>query len=227
MMYTRERLLKAVRDAGRGGRPFTLGEVRGELGLKNRDKRELKRFRSRFRECCQILGTNLEKLGPNTFRLKAGYAEPLLVAPAQAKPAVPAQASAPAVKRALRASPPPPPLPRRTEAKKQQEAAALEQASLLDRVGVPARPDEEEDPYTQKRRPREQISYVAAEPAASARNLSFGARISSWFGRSRNEDSSTASTALSRLAVELQPKAASFEYRWIDGKLQVQRAGEK
>ena len=46
MMYTRERLLKAVRDAGRGGRPFTLGEVRGELGLKSRDKREQKRFRA-------------------------------------------------------------------------------------------------------------------------------------------------------------------------------------
>jgi hypothetical protein len=32
---------------------------------------------------------------------------------------------------------------------------------------------------------------------------------------------------LSRLAVELQPKAANFEYRWIDGKLQVQRAADK
>ena len=211
MMYTRERLLKAVRDAGRGGRPFTLGEVRGELGLKSRDKRELKRFRSRFRECTQILGDNLEKLGQNTFRLKAGYADPLLVAPP--KPA--------SGKRTLRAAPPPPPLP-----KQKQQPVTTE--SLSARVSVPARPGEEEDLYTQKRRPREQISYVAAEP--SARQLSFSDRISSWFGRSRHgnhADTSTASTALSRLAVELQPKAASFEYRWIDGKLQVQRAADK
>ncbi|HTU58370.1 MAG TPA: hypothetical protein VMF89_08050 [Polyangiales bacterium] len=211
MMYTRERLLKAVRDAGRGGRPFTLGEVRGELGLKTKDKREQKRFRSRFRECSQILGDNLERLGPNTFRLKAGYAEPVLVA--SPKPA--------AAKSALRAAPPPPPPPRQ----KQQPLAS---ENLSARVSVPPRPGEEEDLYTQKRRPREQISFVAAEP--SARQLSFSDRISSWFGRSRHghpPDTSTASTALSRLAVELQPKAASFEYRWIDGKLQVQRAADK
>ena len=59
---------------GRGGRQFTLGEVRAELGIKSRDKREQKRFRSRFRECGQMLGENLEKIGPNTFRLKAGFA---------------------------------------------------------------------------------------------------------------------------------------------------------
>lgn len=208
MMYTRERLMKAVREAGRGGRPFTLGEVRGELGLKIRDKRELKRFRSRFRECSQILGDNLEKLGPNTYRLKAGYADPLRVpapsalkSPAQLKPhAAPVRA----------------PVPVQME------------TNLLERVGVPMRPSEEEDLYTQKRRPREQISYVAATPgSAQARSRSFGERLSSWFGRSRTDDSSTASTALSRLAVELQPKAASFEYRWIDGKLQVQRAADK
>jgi hypothetical protein len=217
MMYTRERLLKAVRDAGRGGRPFTLGEVRGELGLKSRDKREQKRFRSRFRECSQILGDNLEKLGPNTFRLKAGYSEPLLVAP-------PNPAARAKVATALRAAPPPPPL--RKSQKAQPQPVATENLSA--RVGVPTRPGEEEDLYTQKRRPREQISYVAAEP--SARQLSFGDRISSWFGRSRSGnqvDTSTASTALSRLAVELQPKAASFEYRWIDGKLQVQRSADK
>ena len=169
MMYTRERLLKAVRDAGRGGRPFTLGEVRGELGLKSRDKRELKRFRSRFRECSQILGDNLEKLGPNTFRLKAGFAAPIAAAP---------------TKGALRAVPPP-----LKSSQKQAAASAVDPSSLLDRVGVPARPGEEEDLYTQKRRPREQISFVAAEP--SARNLSFGERVSSWFGRSKPESTST------------------------------------
>jgi|GEM_PF-4042783 len=220
MMYTRERLLKAVRDAGRGGRPFTLGEVRGELGLKSRDKREQKRFRSRFRECSQILGDNLEKLGPNTFRLKAGYAEPLLVAP-PTKPVARATG-------ALRAAPPPPPPRRKTQPQPEQPEQPIASANLTARVGVPARPGEEEDLYTQKRRAREQVSFVAAEP--STRQLSFGDRVSSWFGRSRSgaqAESSTASTALSRLAVELQPKAASFEYRWIDGKLQVQRAADK
>lgn len=207
MMYTRERLMKAVRDAGRGGRPFTLGEVRSELGFKSKDKRELKRFRSRFRECSQILGDNLEKLGPNTFRLKAGYSEPQLVA-------VPAAACAQVAKKSPRVPP-----------KRQPSASVEEPSNLLDRVGVPAQPGDEEDLYTLKRRPREQISYVTAE--GSARSRSLGERISSWFGRSRHEPTSTASTALSRLAVELQPKAASFEYRWIDGKLQVQRAGDK
>jgi hypothetical protein len=215
--------MKAVREAGRGGRPFTLGEVRGELGVKSQDKRELKRFRSNFRECSQILGDKLEKLGPNTFRLTAGYAEPLLVAPTVA-PASSASPAAPLrptkIKSALRAVPQP--------ASKQPVASAqLDTSSLLERVGVPARPGEEEDLYTQKRRPREQISYEAAQPGNIPRQLSFGERVSSWFGRPRHDDSGTASTALSRLAVELQPKAASFEYRWIDGKLQARTRAAK
>jgi hypothetical protein len=221
MMYTRERLMKAVREAGRNGQPFTLGEVRGELGLKSRDKREIKRFRSRFRECSQILGDKLEQLGPNTFRLKSGYAVGTAPAAISAPVAVPAPkpaASAKPNKGALREIAKPVPVA--------QPEAATTSSSLLDRVAVATNPAiDEDDPYTTKRRARAAISFEMAQP--SARKSSFGERLSSWFGRSRVEttgNTSAASTALSRLAVDLQPKAASFEYRWIDGKLQVQRA---
>jgi hypothetical protein len=212
MMYTRERLLKAVREAGASGQPFTLGEVRAKLGIKSQDKREQKRFRSRFRECSQILGENLEKLGPNTFRLRA-------VAGVQPSVAAPVQV------RALKAAP----TARGATAKK---PTAVETAPLLDRVGVQRgqgnSPVDPEDLYGSKRRPREAISYEAAAPgSATGRSPSFGERLSSWFGRSRPNNSTAAATALSRLAVELQPKAGNFEYRWINGKLQVQRAADK
>jgi hypothetical protein len=221
MMYTRERLMKAVRDAGRGGRQFTLGEVRAELGIKSRDKREQKRFRSGFRECSQIFGDKLEKIGPNTFRLTAGFA-----------PALPGKRADETVQTLL-------PL-KSTRAAIEAPAPKSESddapVSLLDRVGAPANDDE------WKRRPREQISFDKApvhdkrdararghEGAAEAtRQLSFSERISTWFGRPARAPQSTngASIALSRLAVELQPKAAGFEYRWIDGKLEVQRANK-
>jgi hypothetical protein len=206
MMYTRERLMKAVREAGRDGRQFTLGEVRAELGIKSRDKREQKRFRSRFRECTQILGDSLEKLGPNTFRLKAGYA------------------TEPAVQAAPGARPQPPQLARTRPAKAPVSASAPEDAplSLIERVGVGAASNDDE----WKRRPREQVSFVKA-PAEEARQLTLSERISTWFGRpARPQPNNGAAVALSRLAVELQPKAAGFEYRWIDGKLEVQRANK-
>jgi hypothetical protein len=220
MMYTRERLLKAVREAGASGQPFTLGEVRAKLGIKSQDKREQKRFRSRFRECSQILGDSLEKLGPNTFRLRA-------------VPGVLPSVAAPAQVRALKAVPTartsPTPTARGVSAKKQ---AAADTAPLLDRVGVQRgqadSPVDPEDLYGSKRRAREAISYEAAAPGSGqARSRSFGERLSSWFGRTRTQDSTAAATALSRLAVELQPKAGNFEYRWINGKLQVQRAADK
>jgi hypothetical protein len=209
MMYTRERLLKAVREAGASGQPFTLGEVRAKLGIKSQDKREQKRFRSRFRECSQILGDNLEKLGPNTFRLRGKALQPSGVAAPQLRALKPVAAT-----RASRAS------------------TASKQAPLMGRVGVQREqqnsPVDPEDEYGSKRRPREAISYEPAVPGSGqARSPSFGERISSWFGRTRTHDSTAAATALSRLAVELQPKAANFEYRWIDGKLQVQRAADK
>lgn len=212
MMYTRERLLKAIREAGASGQPFTLGEVRAKLSIKSQDKREQKRFRSRFRECSQILGENLEKLGPNTFRLRGKEAQPSSVAAPQLRALKPVAGARgkPAAARAAESAPLP----------------------LMERVGVQREqqnsPIDPEDEYGSKRRPREAISYEAATPGSGqGRNPSFGERISSWFGRTRTQNSTAAATALSRLAVELQPKAASFEYRWIDGKLQVQRAADK
>lgn len=216
MMYTRERLMKAVRDAGSSGQPFTLGEVRAKLGIKSQDKREQKRFRSRFRECTEILGDKLEKLGPNTFRLRG--IEPSRIAPA---PGAPARAVA---LKAVQA-------PKKAG---KQSPAQPEPAGLADRVAVQRGLDPAvtpADPYDEigaKRRPREAISFEAAAPGAGpSRSPSFGERLSSWFGRTRTQNSTAAATALSRLAVELQPKAANFEYRWIDGKLRVQRAADK
>jgi hypothetical protein len=194
MVYSREQLLKAVRDAGLDGQPFTLGTVREQLGLKTRDKRELKRFRSRFRECCSSFGpAGIEKLGPNTYRLTA--------------------AAAPA--RASRGS----------------DLAARSASSLIERVGVSAR-----QPRVAAAAPelvREELRTSAAlsaraseddvPPARGASEVGrgLGARVMSFFGRLRGQPQNTAATALSRLAVELQPNAANFQYRCIDGKMRV------
>jgi hypothetical protein len=242
MMYTRERLIKAVREAGRDGQPFTLGEVRAQLGLKSGlDKREMKRFRSRWREANQFFGDGLEKLGPNTFRLRGAQLE------AAAKVVVPVVLTPKPALKALKL-PVPPPFPKRSA----EPAAAPER--LIDRVAatatpraarvptptedgpglvIPTRdvPPPEPELYASTRRPKEAISFVTASSATRSSSSSFGERVSSWFGRSSKAptaqtaaNKSAAATALSRLAVELQPKSGGFEYRWIDGKLQVQRA---
>jgi hypothetical protein len=250
--------MKAVRDAGRSGQPFTLGEVRAELGLKSRDKRELKRFRSRFRECSQILGAHLEKLGPNTYRLKlAGLPT------SAAKPAAPAAAS-----KGAKASKQGQSQGKELSALKAPAPVADDAAAsrLIDRVGVsagqrrdrerarvqarasgsgsedrngpglrfdaePSAPERSEDPSHELPRNTRAAAFaeqpIKLPPAAAPSG--FGTRLSSWLGRVRGQNtnsSQTAATALSRLAVDLQPKAANFEYRWNDGKLQVKLTGQ-
>jgi hypothetical protein len=127
-------------------------------------------------------------------------------------------------------------LHQRPSAKKARlQPAQPEPNQLMDRAavslgstgGTPADPI---DPDAPQRRPREAVSFVSASAdgaALPARGPSLGERVSSWFGRTRAPSTRPAATALSRLAVDLQPKATGFEYRWIDGKLQVQRAADK
>lgn len=250
MMYTRERLMKAVREIGRDGQPFTLGAVRSELGLKSRDKRELKRFRSRFRECSQILGDSLEKLGPNTYRLKLADAPSGSAAARDAR--APTRRSARPASQAARpamtanAAMPAAPASREPAKPVTADAAEAQGASrLIDRVGVSTRrssprraeafapqggmqapgfaPDEAAvAPTTPTRRELTPEEHAHSSPAGPS---GLGAKLSHWLGRVRGHDTKTASTALSRLAVDLQPKAANFEYRWHDGKLQVKLAG--
>ena len=41
----------------------------------------------------------------------------------------------------------------------------------------------------------------------------------------RGREPNTAATALSRLALDLQPNAAHFQYQWVDGDLRVKVSG--
>ena len=189
MVYTRERLLKAVRDAGRDGQPFTAGAVRDQLGVKTKDKRELKRFRSAFRQVCESLGTNLERLGPNTYRLKTAGASESTARP-KARPATAAAAPG-------------------------NGAAEVAARSLqLDR-GAQA--------TSAKRSASAETSRVELEYVERDNGPGIGTRFKSWVDRlrGRNTASASAATALSRLALDLQPSAANFQYQCVDGDLRV------
>lgn len=201
MVYTQEQLMKAVREAGRTGQPFSVGEVRAQLGLKSRDKRELKRFRSRLRECCQSLGAGIEKMGPHTYRLTASALPPVQVAP-------PARSKAPQPSAA---------------------GAAVSRSALMDRVGITPRAAAEPTQRTltvdaaQKQAAQAELPLVSSH-GSHAHAAGLGSRVSAWLNRVRGRDSS-ASTALSRLALDLQPNAANFQYQWVDGDLRVKVSG--
>jgi len=199
MVYTQEQLMKAVREAGRDGQPFSVGEVRAQLGLKSRDKRELKRFRSRLRECCQSLGGNIEKLGPNTYRMKQAS----LPAAAKTSPARTAAAAQPA---------------------QQNDVAA--RAALKERVGITARKAEPVPGSARSPQPRaaQRVTAQVPVPVASDAGPSLGSRVTSWLSRVRGRRN-TAATALSRLALDLQPNASHFQYQWVDGDLRVKLSG--
>lgn len=183
MVYTRERLLKAVRDAGRDGQPFTAGAVREQLGVKKSDKRELKRFRSAFRECCKSLEANLERLGPNTYRLKTTGAAEATARPKARSAAAPTSAAAEVAARSL-----------------QLDRAA--QAVPATRGATAERPAP--------------VEYVASDSGPW-----IGSRLKSWVDRLRGRNSASAATALSRLALDLQPSAANFQYQCVDGNMRV------
>ena len=204
MVYTQEQLMKAVREAGREGQPFSVGEVRAQLGLKSRDKRELKRFRSRLRECCQGLGDGIEKLGPSSYRLTAS-----------ALPSTPAA---------------------RAGAPNAEPFVAAPRSALIDRVGITPRTAAEPTQRTLTPQP------VAAQPltskpaaykppaqlplpitSESSPVTGLGSRVSAWLNRVRGRNS--AATALSRLALDLQPSSSHFQYQWVDGDLRVKVSG--
>jgi hypothetical protein len=204
MVYTREQLLKAVRDAGRDGQPFTLGTVREQLGLKTRDKRELKRFRSRFRECCSAFGASgIEKLGPNTFRLSAAVAAP---------PARPVPVAKPVAEVAARSS-----LPERVGASTRPARSQLQAEPAPSVAPSVARTAAVE-------RPADRFSDAVSTPTpaqAAIPSRGLGSRVLSFLGIRGAERKNTAGTALSRLALDLQPSSAKFQYQCVDGELRV------
>jgi hypothetical protein len=219
MVYTREQLLKAVRDAGQDGQPFTLGTVREQLGLKSRDKRELKRFRSRFREACNAFGaTGIEKLGPNTFRLTA------------AATAAPAGLARPAAELASRSAliervGVGPRQPRvRSEARPRAQREAPRPRETSEEVARP-RPEGEvvaPDVVRTAAVERPAGSSLEALPVrAGTPTRGFGSRVLSFFGLRGQEQKNSAATALSRLALDLQPNSPKLQYRCVDGNLRV------
>ena len=205
MVYTQEQLMKAVRQVGRTGQPFSVGEVRVALGLKSKDKRELKRFRSRLRECIGSLGDQVEKHGPHSYRFTNVTALAAAPAPAVAR-------REPAPPQAQPVSPQPEPAP---ELQPSSELAA--RAALKERVGITPRAAEPTQRTLTERATAAQVS-LAADGGAG-----LGSRVSAWLARVRGKNQNTAATALSRLALDLQPKATHFQYQWVDGDLQVKR----
>lgn len=201
MVYTQEQLMKAVREAGRTGQPFSVGEVRAQLGLKSRDKRELKRFRSRLRECLTGLGTHVEKCGPHSYRLTDLHALPALDPATQAPR-----------ERAV-ARPAPPPTAAAAQVQIQQQAELAARSALKDRVGITPRAAE----------PTQHSIALPPAAAISDGGPSLGSRVSAWLARVRGRNQNTAATALSRLALDLQPNASHFQYQWVDGDLRVKR----
>jgi hypothetical protein len=176
-----------------------VGEVRAQLGLKSRDKRELKRFRSRLRDCCQSLGSNIEKLGPNSYRLKASGS-------ASSKPAV--------TNTTL-------PEPQAQAQAQAQLTDAAARAVLKQRVGIAPRAAE----ATQRTRLPVRDAVRAPVALAADSGSGLGSRVSAWLARVRGRNTNTASTALSRLALDLQPNSSHFQYQWVDGDLRVKLTG--
>ena len=74
MMFTHEQLLKAVRKAGRDGQPFTCAAVRECLGVSTRDKKQLSRFHTEFRNLLRVAPEVFEKVGKNSYQLVAAPA---------------------------------------------------------------------------------------------------------------------------------------------------------
>ena len=85
-MYSHEELISAVCAAGRDGKTFTAKDVRAQLGFDSRDKKEQSRFRRRLRAFEKAASEQLEKLGNNSYRLRAGAFEPAAATPAPAEP---------------------------------------------------------------------------------------------------------------------------------------------
>jgi hypothetical protein len=78
MKFTQQELLQAVRTAAEGHESFTSADVRKQLGLETRDKRELSQFQHSFRNFRKTLGADLEKLSNNRYRLREGASEAAL-----------------------------------------------------------------------------------------------------------------------------------------------------
>jgi hypothetical protein len=70
MKFTHQELLQAVRTAAQGHESFTSADVRKQLGVETRDKRALGQFQQSFRNFRKTLGTDLEKLSNNRYRLR-------------------------------------------------------------------------------------------------------------------------------------------------------------
>lgn len=86
-MYSHEELISAVCAAGRDGKTFTLKDVREQLGLDSRDKKELSRFRRRLRAFEKTAADQIEKLANNSYRLRPGAFEQTTEPAQQAAPA--------------------------------------------------------------------------------------------------------------------------------------------
>jgi hypothetical protein len=77
MKPTHQQLLQAVRAAGRGRASFTCAQVREQLGVSTKDRQKLNQFYRTFRAFQAEAAAELEKVGPNCYRLRAQ--EPELV----------------------------------------------------------------------------------------------------------------------------------------------------
>lgn len=70
MKFTQQRLLEAARAVGRGRESFTTAELREQLGVSTKDSQKLNQFRRGFRALQSEAESEIEKLGPNSYRLR-------------------------------------------------------------------------------------------------------------------------------------------------------------
>lgn len=70
MKFTEQQLLQAARAVGLGRESFSTAELREQLGVSTKDQKKLNQFYRSFRALQSAEG-EIEKLGPNCYRLRA------------------------------------------------------------------------------------------------------------------------------------------------------------
>jgi hypothetical protein len=70
MKFTQQQLLQAARAAGLGRESFTCAELREQLRVSTKDRKKLNQFYRSFRAFQTGAESEIEKLGPNCYRLR-------------------------------------------------------------------------------------------------------------------------------------------------------------
>ncbi len=75
MKFTQQQLLQAARAVGLGRESFTTAELREQLKVSTKDSQKLNQFYRAFRALQSADESEIEKLGPNCYRLRVRQEE--------------------------------------------------------------------------------------------------------------------------------------------------------